>query len=205
LKPPPVAGMVRDSGRVAAMSNDEAVWKRCSTCKKPIGFAGGYYVCSVSTCNRRAALYVFCSVGCWDGHVPVMRHRDAWAVEATAPTAAEWVRQQAAERAPDTRLPPSDQPNARAPRRVVVGGPSNEGDRSPHAQRRDAAGPRDVLIVVSKHKHYVRETTGMNTSDDVIEVLSDRVRELCDAAVEQARAAGRKTIMARDFRRRPSD
>jgi histone H3/H4 len=70
---------------------------------------------------------------------------------------------------------------------------------------RNAAGPRDVLIVVSKLKHYVRETTGMNTSDDVIEVLSDRVRELCDAAVEQARAAGRKTIMARDFRRRPSD
>ena len=41
----------------------------------------------------------------------------------------------------------------------------------------------------------------MNTSDDVIEVLSDRVRGLCDAAVKQAHAAGRKTVMARDFTR----
>ena len=41
----------------------------------------------------------------------------------------------------------------------------------------------------------------MNTSDDVIEALSDRLRDLCDAAAEQARAAGRKTVMARDFRR----
>ena len=183
------------------MSDDEAVWKRCSTCKKPIGFAGGHYACSVSTCNRRAALFVFCSVGCWDGHVPVMRHRDAWAVEATAPTAAEWARQQAADAAP---APLSEsEPHARVPRRVVVGGASNASD-TPRAQPH-RGGPRDVLIVVSKLKHYVRETTGMNTSDDVIEVLSDRVRELSDAAVEQARAAGRKTIMARDFRRRPSD
>jgi histone H3/H4 len=41
----------------------------------------------------------------------------------------------------------------------------------------------------------------MNISDDVVEVLSDRVRDLCDAAVEQARGAGRKTAMARDFTR----
>jgi histone H3/H4 len=31
------------------------------------------------------------------------------------------------------------------------------------------------------------------------EVLSDRVRHPCDAAVEQARSAGRKTMVARDF------
>jgi histone H3/H4 len=57
----------------------------------------------------------------------------------------------------------------------------------------------DVLIVVSKLKAYVRAASGMNTSESVIEVLSDRVRALCDQAIEQARAAGRKTVMDRDF------
>ena len=64
-----------------------------------------------------------------------------------------------------------------------------------------ARAPRDVLVVVSKLKLYVRLTSGMNTSDDVIEPLSDRLRTLCDDAVERARAEGRKTVMARDFRR----
>jgi hypothetical protein len=40
----------------------------------------------------------------------------------------------------------------------------------------------------------------MNTSDDVVGPLSDRLRLLCDDAVG-ARDDGRKTVMARDFRR----
>jgi histone H3/H4 len=39
----------------------------------------------------------------------------------------------------------------------------------------------------------------MNTSDGVMEALSDIVRELCDAAVQRAAEDGRKTLMARDF------
>jgi histone H3/H4 len=61
--------------------------------------------------------------------------------------------------------------------------------------------PEDVLVVVSKLKAYIRAASGMNTSDGVAEVLSARLRELCDAAIEQARAAGRKTVMDRDFQR----
>jgi len=166
---------------------DDTTWKRCSTCKKPIAFAASYYACSVSTCNRKSALFAFCSVDCWDAHVPVMRHRDAWANEASAPTAAEWAREQAAA----ARAEPS-----RDPRRIVVGATPTT---APAASARTSRAPRDVLIVVSKLKLYVRETAGMNTSDDVIDVLSDRVRDLCDRAVENARAAGRKTVMARDF------
>ncbi len=167
------------------MTTDDTTWKRCSTCKKPIAFAAGYYACSVSTCNRRGALFAFCSVDCWDGHVPVMRHRDAWANEATAPTAAEWAREQEHE-----------------PRRIVVGSTSGASHAAGAAPRGSAApAPRDVLVVVSKLKHYIRETSGMSTSDDVIEVLSNRVRDLCDGAVGQARVAGRKTVMARDFTR----
>ncbi len=159
------------------MTSGETSWRRCSTCKKPIALASGYYACSVSTCNRRGAQFVFCSVACWDGHVPVMRHRDAGAIEETAPTAAEWARQQEDERTHETPAP------ARA--RLHPG----------------TAGPRDVLVVVSKLKLYIRETAGLSTSDDVVEVLSDRLRDLCDAAVEEARAAARKTVMARDFRK----
>jgi hypothetical protein len=183
------------------MASEETIWRRCGTCKKPIPFASGYYACSVSTCNRHGTSFVFCSVGCWDGHLPVMRHRDdAGAVEATAPTAAEWARQQ--EEAKEPRVSTADQPNARAPRRVVVATPSTGGETSPRARPHGgAAGPRDVLVVVSKLKLYVRATADMNTSDDVVEALSDRLRNLCDAAVEQARAAGRKTVMARDFKR----
>ncbi|MBI3770178.1 MAG: hypothetical protein HY271_17030 [Deltaproteobacteria bacterium] len=56
-----------------------------------------------------------------------------------------------------------------------------------------------MLVVVSKLKLYVRLTSGLSTSDDVIAPLSDRLRRLCDDAVERARADGRKTVMARDF------
>jgi histone H3/H4 len=60
--------------------------------------------------------------------------------------------------------------------------------------------PRDVLVVVSKLKHYVRHVSGMHTSDDVIAALSDQLRRLCDDAIVRARAAERKTVMARDFK-----
>ena len=63
---------------------DATTWKRCSTCKSPIAFAAPYYACSVSTCNRRAALFAFCSVACWDAHLPTARHRNASAIEETA-------------------------------------------------------------------------------------------------------------------------
>jgi histone H3/H4 len=42
----------------------------------------------------------------------------------------------------------------------------------------------------------------MNTSDEVVDYLSDRLRELCNAAVSEARLDGRKTVMERDFRAR---
>ena len=70
-------------------------------------------------------------------------------------------------------------------------------------RRRAASGtvPRDILVVVSKIKAYVKITSGMNTSDDVVDPLSDRLRIWLDDAIDRARADGRKTVMARDFRR----
>jgi histone H3/H4 len=58
---------------------------------------------------------------------------------------------------------------------------------------------KEVLVVVSKLKNYIREKSGMNTSNAVAEVVSDRLREICNQAIERAKADGRKTIMDRDF------
>ena len=51
-------------------------WARCNSCKGDIDFDQTYYVCSISTCNRKGNELRFCSVECWDVHVPVMRHRE---------------------------------------------------------------------------------------------------------------------------------
>ena len=59
--------------------------------------------------------------------------------------------------------------------------------------------PRDILIVASKLKKYIRARSGMNTSDSVMDVLSARVRTLCDDAIVRAHEDGRKTVMDRDF------
>lgn len=60
--------------------------------------------------------------------------------------------------------------------------------------------PEDVLVVVSKMKAYVKARSGMNTSDGVVDVLSAKIRKLCDAAIDVANADGRKTVMDRDFK-----
>jgi hypothetical protein len=163
-------------------TEDASIWKRCNNCKKPIAFAADYFTCNVSTCNRKGTDFAFCSVSCWDAHVPVLRHRDAWAEEQRAPTAAEWAARQRAEteRVAESR-----------PRPVGAGAPASSGGGE--------AIPNDVLVVVSKLKAYIRARSGMNTSDGVTDVLSDRLRALCDQAIEQARAMGRKTVLDRDF------
>lgn len=65
-------------------------WRRCSSCKNPIGYKAKHYVCSVSTCTRKRTGYVFCSVACWERHLPGARHRDAAAIESTSPTFEQW-------------------------------------------------------------------------------------------------------------------
>jgi histone H3/H4 len=57
----------------------------------------------------------------------------------------------------------------------------------------------ETLVVASKLKNYIREKSGMNTSAAVIDVLSNKLRGLCDQAVERAKQDGRKTVMDRDF------
>ncbi len=58
---------------------------------------------------------------------------------------------------------------------------------------------KEILVVASKVKNYIRSQSGMNTSANVMAALSDRIRELCDQAIENARRDKRKTVKDRDF------
>lgn len=58
---------------------------------------------------------------------------------------------------------------------------------------------KEVLVVASKVKNYIREKSGMNTSAGVFDVMSDKLRDMCDRAIENARNDGRKTVKDRDF------
>lgn len=58
---------------------------------------------------------------------------------------------------------------------------------------------KDVLVVQSKLKNYIRATAGLNTSGNVAPALSKIIRTLCDNAIAHAQGEGRKTVMDRDF------
>lgn len=57
----------------------------------------------------------------------------------------------------------------------------------------------EVLVVASKVKGYIKEKGDMKTSASVLTALSDKIRQMCDQAVEAARQDGRKTVLDRDF------
>lgn len=171
-------------------------WATCNSCKGDIDFDQVHYVCSVSTCNRKGTDFHFCSVECWDVHVPAMRHRDAWAEEKRSPTRAQWERDRPADDDDDTPRParsPSTGSTSSSPSSI------RDDDVESPALNEDGL-PRDILVVVSKLKAYVRARSGMNTSDSVMEVLSERLRRLSDEGIRNAARDGRRTLMDRDFR-----
>jgi histone H3/H4 len=57
----------------------------------------------------------------------------------------------------------------------------------------------EVLVVASKVKAYIKEKGDMKTSASVLEALSNKIRSMCDGAIESARNDGRKTVLDRDF------
>ncbi len=57
----------------------------------------------------------------------------------------------------------------------------------------------ETLVVVSKLKKHIRATAGMSTAANVAPALSKIVRQLCEQAIERAKADKRKTVMDRDF------
>ena len=165
----------------------ETFWRRCSTCKREVAFESAIWKCSVSTCNRKGSSFVFCSIDCWQSHVPTMRHREAWAEEERSPGREAW-RAESRVRVPESTERETLAQETADAARAVGSAPSSVAEI-----------PRDILIVTSKLKKYVKARSGLNTSDAVMSALSDRVRRLCDDAIERAREEGRKTLMDRDF------
>ncbi len=157
------------------MNSVQTYWRKCSTCKKEIGLNTKYYECSVSTCTGQRTGYVFCSVSCWEVHLPGAKHRDAGAIEKKSPS----------------------QPEAE-PKRIIISAPPVAGAAASTVKKSPMS--QEVLVVVSKMKQYIRDISEMNTSEDVNKILSDIIRTECEKAITSARAEGRKTVMARDFK-----
>ncbi|HEY3234237.1 MAG TPA: hypothetical protein VGJ84_05950 [Polyangiaceae bacterium] len=169
----------------------------CSICRKPIPFEERYYRCSVSTCNQGKSALFFCSVACFEAHVPDMRHKDAWAEQATAPSREAW-EASAETKAPQNAVPEEGEESGESEERTA-GGVARRVVTTGLPAEKDAPAKAEVLVVVSKLKQYIRERAGMKTSDAVAPVLSDHLRALCDRAIRSAAADGRKTVLDRDF------
>ena len=158
--------------------NNSGFWRRCSSCKKELPFGSEYWVCSVSTCNRKRGSLVFCSVSCWDIHLPIMNHREAWAEERTAPSQQDAV----AANSKETKA---------------------ELSSAAKTQKNNADYEKEILVVASRVKEYIRAASGMNTSASALSALSDHIRRLSDAAIESARRSERKTVFDRDIPQEP--
>jgi len=199
-------------------------WLKCSACRSDIAFGTKYFQCSVSTCNRARTRLVFCSVPCWDSHVATLRHRDAWAEDKIAPSKVAWERELADQPPEPPRAPAPPRPTGAAPApaprpapviaapaspasgptRRIVGEPPPAPAPAPAGMLalQDVA-DRDILIVVSKLKKYIKDRSGMNCSDSVAEVLSDHVRAIADESIRAAGRDERKTVLDRDVPRVP--
>lgn len=162
--------------------SEENHWRRCSACKQPIALGAQYYICSVSTCQHKRTGLAFCSVECWEVHLPGANHREAWALDRTAPKKKE-----------------AEQPAATsgsagsAPRRRII--PSTPAPRSTPGE--DV--PIETLIIGSRLKAYVLARSGLATSDKVMAPLSDIVRKAVDQAIRRAVDGDRKTVLDRDI------
>jgi histone H3/H4 len=161
------------------MDINQNIWKKCSSCKKPIGLDSIYYECSVSTCTGDRTGYVFCSIACFEVHLPGAKHRSAGAIEKRSPL----------------KVVPVE-----AAKRIIIQTSQIPNGITPNQHTAKSTMEHEVLVVVSKMKQYIKDVSEMNTSEDVNHVISSMIRSQLDRAIENARREGRKTVMARDFK-----
>ena len=58
---------------------------------------------------------------------------------------------------------------------------------------------KETLVITSKVKAYIKNKGGLNTSAVAIDTLSNKVRAICDRAIENAKKDKRKTLKDRDI------
>lgn len=104
-----------------------------------------------------------------------MNHKSSWAEENRSPSKTEYRPEEVGS----------------APRRILVS------PKLPEATSN--ADEQEILIVASKLKQYIKDKHDMNTSANVMDILSKIVRRQTDLAVAHARSEGRKTVMDRDY------
>ncbi len=167
------------------VANDSTFWRKCTSCKRPICFAKKYWICSVSTCNRVRTDLVFCSLNCFDAHVPVMNHRDAGALEKKSPL------EHAPERSQEESPPRHNAHVTQGQSSVRV---------EPKPVQLNPSSKKEILVVASKIKEYIRLQSGLNTSDSIMSVLSDKIRFYLDDAIRVAIQNERKTVLDRDIK-----
>ena len=145
---------------------EHAFFKQCNTCKGDIDFGDEYFICSVSTCQRKATNFAFCSAECWDAHVPLFRHRDAWAEQKQAPTSAP-------------KPPPAPEKTIAIPKHNEATLPRTTGeaprdDSLPPLELQDRAGiPQDILVVAS----LVQQEANVQDFTKVAQVIYNRLHE----------------------------
>ncbi len=137
--------------------------------------------------------------------MPLYNHRESWALENRSPKVLIEESEEMPKAAPSgggsleaksSRKPLSD-------REKFISGIGDDNELIDDEEREhimtDGNIEKEILIVASKLKNYIRNKSGMNTSAAVVDVLSDKIRDLCDHAIETAKQDGRKTVMDRDF------
>jgi len=70
--------------------------------------------------------------------------------------------------------------------------------KTPPATAQTDAIEKEILVVVSRMKDYIRWKSGFKTSDRAAVPLSEIVRRACDEAIQTAERDGRKTVLDRD-------
>ena len=85
-------------------------------------------------------------------------------------------------------------PILRRPKKRTIAGGLSASSPTPAADV-----PKEVLIIGSRLKGYIRQRFGYNVSDRVLGPLSDIVRQACDEAAVNALRDERRTVLDRDI------
>jgi histone H3/H4 len=109
------------------------------------------------------------------------KHRDAAAVEKKSPTQAEF------DKSLEVPAPVGGQ------RRIIA-------SSTPSVSAALKKDENEILVVVSKVKAYIKSQADMNVSDEIMDILSHRIRYFCDQAIKHAQADGRKTVQDKDMK-----